>query len=199
MQESVPDIDRGTPVVPLDEERAVVERMQRGDRAAFAVLYRWYGDAIYRVIVARVGQHEAAEDCLRDTFRQALEKIGSFTYDRQSVFWWLRRIAVNKAMDVHRDRKRDRTLAERAEAEPASSPMPQATPRPDRGIEVEETSRDVEISLSRMNVRYAQALRLRLIEDRSREECAASLGVTVGNFDVILHRASRAFKEVWPP
>lgn len=199
MQESAPDIDHGTPVVPLDEERAVVERMQDGDRAAFAVLYRWYGDAIYRVIVARVGQHEAAEDCLRDTFRQALEKIGSFTYDRQSIYWWLRRIAVNKAMDVHRDRKRDRTLAERAEAEPAASPLPQATPRPDRGIEVAETSRDVEISLSRMNVRYAQALRLRLIEDHTREQCAAALGVTVGNFDVILHRASRAFKEVWPP
>lgn len=199
MPESAPDIDRGTPVVPLDEERAVVERMKRGDRAAFAVLYRWYGDAIYRTIVARVGQHEAAEDCLRDTFRQALEKIESFTYDRQSIYWWLRRIAVNKAMDVHRDRKRDRTLAERAEAEPAASPLPQASPRPDRGVEVEETSRDVEISLSRMNGRYAQALRLRLIEDRTREECAAALGVTVGNFDVILHRASKAFKEVWPP
>lgn len=199
MPESAPDIDRGTPVVPLDEERAVVERMKRGDRAAFAVLYRWYGDAIYRTIVARVGQHEAAEDCLRDTFRQALEKIESFTYDRQSIYWWLRRIAVNKAMDVHRDRKRDRTLAERAEAEPAASPLPQAAPRPDRGVEVEETSRDVEISLSRMNGRYAQALRLRLIEDRTREECAAALGVTVGNFDVILHRASKAFKEVWPP
>lgn len=199
MPESVPDIDRGTPVVPLDEERAVVERMKRGDRAAFAVLYRWYGDAIYRAIVARVGQHEAAEDCLRDTFRQALEKIETFTYDRQSIFWWLRRIAVNKAMDVHRDRKRDRTLAERAQAEPAASPLPQAAPRPDRGVEVEETSRDVEISLSRLNVRYAQALRLRLLEDRTREECAAALGVTVGNFDVILHRASKAFKEVWPP
>ena len=132
MPESVPDIDRGTPVVPLDEERAVVERMKRGDRAAFAVLYRWYGDAIYRAIVARVGQHEAAEDCLRDTFRQALEKIESFTYDRQSIYWWLRRIAVNKAMDVHRDRKRDRNLAERAQAEPAASPLPQPAPRPDR-------------------------------------------------------------------
>lgn len=199
MSEVARPADPSVPVVPLDDERAVVARMQAGDRAAFGTLYGWYGQAIWRVILARIGQHEAAEDCLRDTFRTALEKIDTFTYDRQSIFWWLRRIAVNKAMDAHRHRKRDRTLSERVQDEPLSTPTPQPAPRPDRGVEVEETARDVETSLSRMNPRYASALRLRLIEDRPREECAALLGVTVGNFDVILHRASRAFKEVWPP
>lgn len=43
------------------------------------------------------------------------------------------------------------------------------------------------------------ALRMRLIEDRDREECAAEMGVTVGNFDVILHRASKAFRKKYPP
>ena len=40
---------------------------------------------------------------------------------------------------------------------------------------------------------------LRLIEDRTREECAEEMGVTVGNFDVILHRATKAFRKVYPP
>src|SRR5690606_31053373 len=94
--------DRATPLVPLDEERAVVERLQRGDRTAVATLYGWYGDPIWRLLLARVGERDLAEDCLRETFRVALEKIGQFSYDGQSVFPWLRRIAVNKAMDVHR-------------------------------------------------------------------------------------------------
>ena len=50
-----------------------------------------------------------------------------------------------------------------------------------------------------MNARYARALTLRLIEDRPREECAAMMDVTVGNFDVILHRAAKAFRKVYPP
>jgi DNA-directed RNA polymerase specialized sigma24 family protein len=50
-----------------------------------------------------------------------------------------------------------------------------------------------------MNERYAMALRMRLVEDRDREECAAALGVTLGNFDVILHRATKAFRKVYPP
>ena len=57
----------------------------------------------------------------------------------------------------------------------------------------------VETSLSMLNERYAEALKLRLIDDLEREECAAILGVTLGNFDVILHRAAKAFRKVFPP
>ena len=176
----------------------MIVRLQQGDRAAFATLYGWYGDLIYRqAILPRLPNRELAEDCLRDTFRTALEKIGSFVPESRSIFFWLRRIAVNKAIDVHRRTKRDRDLAEAVKAEPVA---PGAhSRRPDRGLEVEDTRRMVETSLSRMNDRYATALRLRLIEDRPREECAELLGVKTGNFDVILHRAAKAFRKVWPP
>jgi RNA polymerase sigma factor (sigma-70 family) len=185
-------------LVPLDEERAVIDRLQQGDRDAFATLYGWYGDLLFRqAILPKLPIRELAEDCLRDTFRTALEKIGSFRLENRSIFFWLRRIAVNKAIDMHRRHKRDRKLAEAVAAEgPSLGGRPAA---PDRGLEVSDTKREVELSLSRLNERYAQALRLRLIEDRSREECAALLEVKVGTFDVLLHRACKAFRKVYPP
>ena len=64
---------------------------------------------------------------------------------------------------------------------------------------MEETAELVEEALELLNPRYAQALRLRLLEDRSRAECAEALGVKVNNFDVILHRATKAFRKVYPP
>lgn len=198
MPDTAPDSSR-TPTVPLEEERAVVARLRDGDRAAFALLYRWYGDAIYRTAVARTGQREAAEDVLKDTFRTALEKLDQFTDHSRSIYWWLRRIAVNKAMDHHRRVARDRGLTERLEAQPEPLSMGSAPPRPDRGLEAADAARDVKTCLERLNPRYARALRLRLLEDRSREECAAELGVTVGTFDVLLHRASKAFRKVYPP
>lgn len=177
----------------------MVERMVTGDREAFATLYGWYGDAVYRSILARNPNRESAEDCLRDTFRTALEKIEGFRYDGRSIFFWLRRIGVNKAMDAHRRQQRDRALSERIQFQPEGAIASTPAPRPDRGLEVADTARDVDISLSRLNPRYAQVLRLRLLEDRSREECAGILGVTVGNFDVILHRATKAFRQEYPP
>jgi len=188
---------RATDLVPLDEERAVIESLQAGDRQAFATLYGWYAHAIYRqAILPRLPVPELAEDCLRDTFRTALEKINSFRLENRSIFFWLRRIAINKAIDVHRRRKRDLDLVEQVKSEPSLTVAP---PRPDRALEVEDTKRLVEQSLANMNPRYATALRLRLIEDRDREECARIMDVSVGNFDVILHRATKAFRKVYPP
>ena len=184
--------------MPLEEERKVIQRLQNGDRTAFAELYSWYGDLLYRqAILPRLPIVEFAEDCLRDTFRAALEKIHTFTLQDRSVFFWLRRIAVNKAVDTHRRHKRDRNLREKAKLDVEQ--QPQQSQAPDRGLELEDLKQMVAKSLSFLNERYAEALRLRFIEDKDREACAASMGVTVGNFDVILHRAAKAFRKVYPP
>jgi len=182
-------------LVPLPEERVVITRLQQGDRTAFATLYEWYGDLVYRqAILPRLPNPELAEDCLRETFRTALEKIASFRIENRSIFFWLRRIAINKAIDIHRRRQRDRRLSDAVGNEPELQARP---PSPDRGLEADDVRRHVERALDNMNARYARALRLRLLEDRSREECAEMLGVTVGNFDVILHRAAKAFRKVY--
>lgn len=187
------------PTVPLEEERAVVARLRQGDRAAFAILYRWYGDPVYRAVLARLPQREAAEDCLREAFRRALERLDQFQDHSRSIFFWIRRIAINLAMDAHRGRSRELKIADRLRHQPASLTTATPPPRPDRGLEVEDTARDVAISLSRMSERYALALRLRLLEDRSREACAEALGISVGAFDVLLHRATKQFRKVYPP
>jgi len=185
-------------LAPLSEEREIIERLQRGDHSAFQTLYDWYGDTIYRqVVLPRCPNRELAEDCLRDTFRKALEKIGSYKLSNRSIFFWLRRIAINLAMDVHRRSKRDRNLAEKVRADPIA--LTQRPDRPDRGLEIQDAKRDVQTSLSRMNKRYARVLSLRLLQGRSREDCAELLGVSIGNFDVLLHRASKAFRKVYPP
>lgn len=186
-------------LVPLDQEHAVIERLQAGDRTAFATLYGWYGMRIYRqAILPRLPDPTLAEDALREAFRTALEKIGTYKPQGRSIFFWLRRIAINKAIDIHRRHKRDRALAEAVQLEPVDS-LHQQPDRPDRGLEVEDVRRMVETSLSRLNPRYATALRMRLIEDRDRVECAEALGIKVGTFDVLFHRACKAFRKGYPP
>ncbi len=195
-------LDRPAPAlvahVRLDDERAVVLRLQSGDTSAAAVLYGWFRDPVWRAILARLPDVALAEDVLRDTFRTVLEKIGSYTPTDVSVGFWIRRIAVNKAMDAHRLRARDQALQERLQADTESA-RPASPPRPDRALEAEDTARDVQTSLSRMNDRYAEALRLRMLDDLPRETCAERLGITLGTFDVLLHRAAKAFRKVYPP
>jgi RNA polymerase sigma factor (sigma-70 family) len=194
---NVPSAD----TVPLSEEQEVIERLKVGDRAAAATLYRWYGDRIYRqVILPRLPVRELAEDVLRDTFRLVLERIEQFQPQQRSIFFWIRRIAINRSIDVYRAYQRTRRMEERlVAADAVDRTMSQPPPRPDRKPEVEETNDMVRRSLDRLNPRYAEALRLRLLEDRDREECAEIMNVSLGNFDVILHRAAKAFRKVYPP
>jgi len=188
-------------LLPIDEENRLVERIKGGDRSAAAALYEAYGDRLYRAaILPRLANRELSEDVLKDTFRLTLERIEQYQPQGRSIYFWLRRIAINRAIDVHRARQRRHRHEEKhTHEETVDRTMGAAAPRPDRSTEVEQTKDMVERSLSAMNPRYATALRLRLIEDRDRDECADAMGVTVGNFDVILHRACKAFKKVYPP
>ena len=192
-------LQKQTDLPPLAEEQAIVARIRRGDREAAGVLFQWFADPLYRrAILPRLPQREAAEDVLKDTFRIALERIEQFEQHDRSIFFWLRRIAINRSIDVHRARKRDRKASEYPEATIVRT-MSQPPPAPDRAPEVAETRELVQAALSRMNPRYAQALRMRLLEDQDRETCAEAMDVTVGNFDVILHRAAKAFRKVYSP
>lgn len=176
----------------------MVDGLKRGDRAAAATLYTWYGDCLFReVILPRLPVRELAEDVLRDSFRLVLERIAQYQPEEtKSVYFWIRRIAINRAVDVWRAWQRSRRLEEAVGAE---ARLHGEAVEPDDGLERDERRAAIDQALSTLNPRYAEALRLRLLEDLDREECAARMGVTVGNFDVILHRASAAFRKAYTP
>jgi len=69
-------------------------------------------------------------------------------------------------------------------------------------IELEEKARaraELDRALAEINPRYRRVVELRLIEDRSRDECAALLGVTVAHLDVLVHRALAALRTRMSP
>ena len=138
--------------------------------------------------------------CLRDTFRIAFERIEQFRNHNLSIFFWLRRIAINLTIAYYRKQNRDERLAEKILAnESVVDCLPSAAPPPDQNLFDENRKQMIAKSLDKIKERFAKVLRLRLLEERSREECAEILGVTINNFDVIFHRACKAFRDNYPP
>ena len=188
-------------VPSLAEEKRIVLALQSGDRSAATELYELFGLRLYRqVILSRLPVVDQAEDVLRDTFRIALEKIETYTVLDRSIFFWLRRIAINLVIDTYRKQVRKKELAERILARDAVyETMGTRNDSPDKGLLQADAKELIDRSLQKINERYAQALRLRLLEDKTREECATAFGITVGNFDVLFHRACKAFRDNYPP
>jgi RNA polymerase sigma factor (sigma-70 family) len=115
------------------------------------------------------------------------------------VFFWLRRIARNKAIDMHRAAQvSGRALAR---FEQLLEPLAGSSPSPETLLAEKWDGpllqRSVADALTELNPRYRRAIELRFLEERSREACAQALEVTLGTFDVLLLRSLRAFRKIW--
>jgi RNA polymerase sigma-70 factor (ECF subfamily) len=186
-----------TDPVWLEEERRCLVALRRGDHAAFTRLYRVLAPPLYaRILLPRLGDAQAAEDVLAETFRTALERLDGYEDRGGSIWSWLVTIAANRAHDLQRERaRRGRGLAG-FEALLAPLQGDGAAPN-DEAPDAEKLRAAVARTLKRLNPRYRRALELRFFDDRPRDECAALLEVKLGTFDVLLLRALRAFRAAW--
>jgi RNA polymerase sigma-70 factor (ECF subfamily) len=89
----------------IDTDDALVQRFQRGERAAFEELVARYRDRIFNYLRAMSGCDSEAEDLTQEAFIRAFVNASSFR--RESSFHtWLYRIAYNGYLDAVRKRKR---------------------------------------------------------------------------------------------
>lgn len=181
-------------------ERRTVARALEGDKAAFAELYRAHAPKVFaRVLMPKLGNRQAAEDALAETFRTGFEKLDTFTDRGVSIYFWFSRIAANKALDMHRAKAT--TGRALASFEGLVAPLSEGTPDPgelyDIRADVVSIRKAVSETMGHLNERYRRAIELRFVDELSREDCAAALGVKLGTFDVLLLRALRAFRKEW--
>lgn len=183
--------------VELERERQLCERARAGDRDALASLLREHGPRLYRsVLLPRLGNVAAAEEALAQTYMKVVERIGQFTWQNVGFYPWLRMVGLHVALDQLRKHRRE-TLFEPSDlsTEIDRSPHHELGPNALEQYDQQETRRQVESLLAELNPRYALAIRLRILEERSRESAALELGVSVGTLDVVLHRAMAALKK----
>jgi RNA polymerase sigma-70 factor (ECF subfamily) len=192
-----PDVDEAR-ARALEHEKGLVARAQAGDRAAVGELLHGYGPGLYRsVLLPRLGSEAAAKDALSETYAKVVERIDRFTWQNVGFYPWLRTVALRIALDMLRAKKRmviwDAEAVER-EVDASATVTPVESTLSDRRDAAAARER-VEAALGKIHVRYAKAIRLRVLEERPREECAATLEVTPATFDVLLHRSIAALKK----
>jgi len=182
----------------LQEEREQIEAAQQGDGDALKPILKRYGPVLFSgVILPRLGNEADAEDVLRDTMMAAIDRIQTFRWQGRSIYYWMRQIAMNKIIDVHRKRQRGDRLVGALKNEAAVEPPPQMMAdealiaAEERKVNRERITR----TLGELNPRYAKAIQLRLVEELPRRDCAAQMAVALGTFDVLFFRAVKSFRK----
>ena len=184
-----------------ERERALVARAQSGDRQALGELLRIHGPVLYRtVLLPRLGGAAAAEDALSETYTKVLSHLASFSWRDDTGFYpWFRMVGMRVMLDQFRKRKRTLVWSEEDVVSEIDRDQAAGQPRVDDELlqkqDADAVRSKLHAALDTLNPRYAEAIRLRVLREESRESVAAQLGVTVATFDVLLHRALTSLKK----
>ena len=181
---------RRTQTGGTEEESGLLRAAQGGDQAAFTELVRRYQRAVYRVAYALTRNASDADDLAQETFVRAYQAIGRFRVG-EPLFPWLARIATNQAITLFRRRKR--------RPETPIEPLIEAGRQwgveddPARAVEEDERTRHLKDAFAGLKPEHQVVLALRVVEEQSYEEIAATLNVPVGT---VMSRLSRARAEL---
>jgi RNA polymerase sigma-70 factor, ECF subfamily len=163
--------------------RGLVERAQRGDRAALEELYLIHFDRVYSYLHMSVGSRHDAEDLTTQTFLRMLEAIGRFQWRSVPFSAWLFRIAHNLAMDHFRANRRwqpEDEISEHVQGEETSAEEQALASLGDTSMLA---------LIERLSPEQRQVLTLKFVFRFSNGEAATILGKTEGAVKSLQHRA----------
>jgi RNA polymerase sigma-70 factor (ECF subfamily) len=184
----------GPPAVnPLHEipgpDDALVRAAQRGDRAAFGLLYSRYSRMVHGILLARVPFSDV-DDLVHDVFLQALPRLADLR-EASRFPGWLASIARNRATDFHRRTKPSDEFNERAASAQTEKHVPSASESSHSSME----ARAILEAIRSLPGAYRETLILRLVEGMTGPEIAARTGLTHGSVRVNLHRGMQQLRE----
>jgi RNA polymerase sigma factor (sigma-70 family) len=151
-----------------------------GDEAAFRELYRRYTPRLQRIAAAVLDNYDhEAEDVVQETWLRAAAALRTFRWG-SSLSTWLSAIAINRAREVLRGRKRWGTYATADDLPAPAAPVTERI--------------DLERAVSQLPAGYRSVYELFDVEGYSHEEIAARLGIAPGTSKSQLFHARRSLR-----
>ena len=171
-------------------DAALVSAIREGRHTALRTLIERYTPSLTTTVIGMLGPSAEVDDVLQDVFIRFYNSIDRFELDG-SAEPYLKRIAINRALDTLRRRRRNLGRFLSRDADPSLSPDP---PRldPDR-LERQDRHRLVYHALGTLSDKHRSVVVLRLIEGFSTEETARILDLPYGT---VLSRLSRALSKL---
>ncbi|MFC1771901.1 RNA polymerase sigma factor RpoE [Pseudomonadota bacterium] len=179
----------------LDQE--LVERVQRGEKAAFDILVRKYEHKLANVIGRYIRDPSEVLDVSQEAFIKAYRALPNFRGD-SAFYTWIYRIAINTAKNhlvaAGRRPPRDDIEAHEAEQfESASGLKEYATP--ERQALEKELAGTIQDAIDELPEELRVAIVLRELEGLSYEEIASAMDCPIGTVRSRIFRARDAIEK----
>jgi RNA polymerase sigma factor (sigma-70 family) len=164
----------------------IIEKCRRGDREAHYQLYKLYSRTMYNVGYRIVNNEEEAEDVLQEAFISAFRSLDHYRGDA-TFGSWLKRIVVNKAINVLKRRRLERL------PEDENFDVPEQT---DVADEFPFTVEQVRAAIAMLPDGYRSVLSLYLLEGYDHSEIAEILGISESTSKSQFNRSKKKLREI---
>ncbi len=181
-------------------EAQFVERLKRGEAAAFDLLVSQRSGEIYGLLFRLTENSEEARDLTQETFLRAFQNIGRFRGEAD-LRTWIYRIAINQAQNRWRwwrRRRRDSTVSldstDGSRKQPLIATLTEGLHNPEQATLAHERERALRSALQSLGRAYRETVILRDIEGFRYEEIAATLEISVGTVKSRLARGRQELR-----
>jgi RNA polymerase sigma-70 factor (ECF subfamily) len=205
--ESRPDGATSRPAPPGEAEDArLVERAVSGEADAFEQLFLKYRQRVFGVAWRVLHDEEAAMDVVQDAFVRAYRQLEKLRGESR-FYPWIRRIAVNLAIDRLRHIKRGAEVefdeaqfggGEDANSERVAGDLDERGEResPERRAELSEFSEALQEALQKLSAPHRTVFLLHAAEGMSYQEIADAVSCNIGTVMSRLFYARRQLQKL---
>lgn len=177
----------------MDDDRALIRRLKRGDTDALREFYESMFESVYRFVHFQIQEDkEFTQDVVQETFLRGIRSLSGFSPGKGSLQGWLCGIARNCIREHRRSLNKQAGLVQSlAAARKKSADGPedvQADP-------LFDTKERVNTALAQVPVSQASALIMKYVDGKSVKEIAVSLGKTEKAVESLLSRGREAFRQ----
>lgn len=179
---------------PTDAE--IFARLKAGDMSACQMCVEEHSDDLYRLAYRMLGDEQAAEDTVQDTFLNAFKALEQFD-GRSTLGTWLFRIAYNNALMHLRAQKPSEPLEDDTDAL-GNGITPIVVPwreTPEEIVARRESAAQLEQAIDDLPESLRTVFQLRDVQELSTAETAEIVGISQGAVKVRLHRARLLLRE----
>lgn len=186
---------------PRVQDGQFIERLKRGESAAFETLVSERSGEIYGLLYRLTENTEEARDLTQETFLRAFQSIRSFRGD-SDLRTWIYRIAINQARNRWRwwrRRRRDSTVSidstdENGKLGLIATLKAENVQSPEQDTLAHERERILRDALKGLRRVYRETVILRDIEGFAYEEIAVALDISVGTVKSRLARGRQELR-----
>ncbi len=163
---------------------------RRLDENALEAIYDAFSDELYRYAYRLIGDRQAAEDLVAETFYRFLRALHAGGGPREHLRAYLYRVAHNLAVDGHR-----RGHGEVLEL-PENNETPTSDDDPSSAAEKVIQGEEARAALWRLTPEQRQVIVLKFFQGLSNKEISVAIEKPVGAVKALQHRGLNALRRV---